>query len=227
LNRLSEYAFIVVLARHHANAWRKLTERCEGRVASHHHHHGWTHEQLQRLDAPEREQWMPKGPVLAAMDLCPGQVVADIGAGIGWLAFALAALVGPQGRVIAVDPSPDAVAELRRRADERGVGLDVVQARAEATGLSDDSVDRLVWHTMYHDVHDREQAVREMDRILKPRGLWVIVDWVKRDTPMGPPVSMRLSVDEVQKEVEAGGFRVVKTFTPGPVTWGLVVQKVS
>ena len=183
-------------------------------------------EQLERLNRPDRSQLMPIGPVLEAVDARAGSVVADVGAGLGWLTFPLAVAVGSIGRVYAVDPSRDGIGVIESRAKSEGLGqIRAVVAPAEATGLSADSVDRIVWHTMYHDVGDRQAALQEMARILKPGGLWVIVDWDKRPMDMGPPLSVRMSPDDVWGEVQTEGFIEKRRFSPGPVTWGLTVEK--
>src|SRR4051812_47057700 len=54
--------------------------------------------------------WRQPDAVIAALGLSPGQVVADVGAGKGYLSGRLARAVGPTGRVVATDIDPDALA---------------------------------------------------------------------------------------------------------------------
>lgn len=193
----------------------------------HHHPAGWTREQLANLERPDREKIMPKGPVLEALDIPPGARVADVGAGLGYFTLPMAQAVGVTGRVLAVDPSADACRELAHRAKNAQLShVEIIQRPAETTGIPRASLDRILWHTMYHDVHDLGAAIEEMGRILKNGGRWVIVDWLKEDTGMGPPLTVRVSSDQAVDAVASRGFRVVSRFTPGPVTWGLVVEKV-
>jgi len=192
----------------------------------HHHHHEWTEEHLRHLEHPDREQWMPRAPVLEAVDARPGDKVADVGAGLGWLTFPLAMAVGASGRVLAIDPSPDAVRALRERSQADHLAqVEVIQARAESTHLPADYVDRVVWHTMYHDVEGRQSAIDEMFRIMKSGARWVVVDWVKDESVNGPPIAIRMHPEEVAGEITAHGFIQVGSFTPGPVTWGLIFEK--
>lgn len=183
-------------------------------------------EHLLRLDNPDREQIMPKAPVLEAVNATLGMRVADIGAGLGYFALPLAVAVGRAGVVLAVDPSPAAREELTHRAQNAGLSqVEVISGSAEETGLDSNSVDRALWHTMYHEVQHRPKAINEMLRILREGGRWVVVDWKKELTDFGPPAEHRFTADEVVDEVRPYGFREVQRFAPGPVTWGLVFEK--
>ncbi|PSR23545.1 MAG: methyltransferase type 11 [Sulfobacillus acidophilus] len=169
---------------------------------------------------------MPQAPVLEALNATPGAVVADVGAGLGWLTFPLAVAVGANGRVLAIDPSVDGIQAIQARARQEELAqIETIVARAEDTGLPHDYLDAALWHTMYHDIEDRNQALAEMHRILKPKGRWVIVDWDKRPMEFGPPHEIRIAREQVMEEVSAAGFHVVEQWTAGPVTWGLTVEK--
>ena len=186
----------------------------------------WTREQLARLEYPGRDLMMPRALVLDYVGAPFGSRVADVGAGLGWLTFPLALVVGSLGEVFALDPSPEAVEVIGERAQRSGLAqVRPREASAEETGLPDNFLDRIVWHTMYHDVADRAQALGEMHRILKPQGRWIIVDWDKRPMEKGPPLSVRVTPQEVETEVEAVGFRVVRKWSAGPVTWGITLEK--
>jgi ubiquinone/menaquinone biosynthesis C-methylase UbiE len=183
-------------------------------------------EHFRHLHHPDRERWLPKEPVLAMLALAPGMTVADVGAGSGYLTGPLAAAVGQTGVVFAVDPSPAAHRHLAERfgGDEwpqvvRQVGT------AEATGLADAAVDRILWHAVFHELADRGRAWAEARRILKPGGRLVVVDWKPELTPMGPPVAERVAAATAAAEAEAAGYRVVERTEPGPATWGLVLER--
>ncbi len=169
---------------------------------------------------------MPKAPVLAAVAADFGMRIADIGAGLGYFSLPLALAVGETGMVFAIDPSAAAREEIQVRAKAAELHqITVVEGEAESTHLEDGVLDRVLWHTMYHEVPDRESAFNEMMRIMKPGGKWVMVDWQKIKTPYGPPLEHRFRVDDVVAAVTRRGFREVRRFEPGPVTWGLVVEK--
>ncbi len=191
-----------------------------------HHHGAWTMDQLSRLVRPERNEMMPIATVLSHVHAASGSTVVDVGAGLGWLTFPLASLVGSHGRVVAIDPSTDGIQAIKVKADQDQSGhIEARVARAEDTGLPDECADCLVWHTMYHDVEHRSLALSEMYRIAKSGAHWVIVDWDKRPMDIGPPLSVRMAAEEVEMEVKQVGFRTVERWRGGPVTWGLTLIK--
>ncbi len=191
--------------------------------------HGWAwdREQLARLDRPDRERTMPKEPVLAALAIASGMRVADIGAGVGYFTLPLAHAVGVNGQVFAVDSSPAAYDAITRRAARSALTqIRGLLCSAERIPIADASIDRMLWHTVYHDLADLPGALREATRILKSGGRWVIVDWIKAETGMGPPLDLRVDRDDAETQLtEQPGLRVVDRFVPGPVTWGLVIEK--
>jgi len=104
-----------------------------------------------------------------------GQVAADIGCGPGFHALELAGLVGPTGRVYAVDADEEAIRALRHKADDRGY-RNIETHAASATDLSfiaDGSVDFVLAHGLLCSMAPQHHALAasEIGRILKPRGL--------------------------------------------------------
>jgi ubiquinone/menaquinone biosynthesis C-methylase UbiE len=125
-------------------------------------------------DNPIRKLFVPPQELVEPY-VANGQVVADLGCGPGYYTLALAELVGPEGRVYAVDSDEKAIQALEKKADECGYH-DIEAHASSASDLSfikDRSVDFILANGLicsmapqYH-----ESAVNEMRRILKPRGV--------------------------------------------------------
>lgn len=190
--------------------------------------HVWSQDQLARTLGGNRSAWMPQGPVFEALETRPGDVVLDVGAGLGWLSMPLAQWVGPEGQVWAVDPSEEAVEALALEASNQSLPqLHALEAYAESLPIPSASVDRVVWHTVALHMGDRVQAMAETFRVLKPGGRFVVVDWRLIPTPSGPPLERRVSQEMIEPEALAAGFHLHARFEPGPVTWGLVFERPS
>ena len=83
--------------------------------------HVMGHQAADWLERPQRQQEERTDKILAALRLEAGMVVADVGAGSGYLTFRIAPRVAPNGKVLAVDIQPEMLALIRQRARQRGL----------------------------------------------------------------------------------------------------------
>ena len=131
----------------------------------------------------------------------PGMTVLDVGCGVGWFSIPMAAMVGDQGQVIAVDLQPQMLAMLRRRAEKAGVAVRIQfhQCKQDRLGV-DAQADFALTFAMVHEVPDQRRLLGEIHACLKPDGKLLLAE---------PPlhVSRKTFVDEVAS-AEAMGFRV-------------------
>jgi ubiquinone/menaquinone biosynthesis C-methylase UbiE len=100
-----------------------------------------------------------------------GQVVADLGCGSGYCTLALAARVGPEGRVHAVDLKEGAIRQLQERATKSGCqNIEFHVASAASLGfIKDRTIDFVLANGLLCTMpKDRQAAVQEIERILKP-----------------------------------------------------------
>lgn len=109
--------------------------------------------------------------VLRREGLKPGMQVLDVAAGTGLVTAEALALAGPQGRVIALDPSPGMLAELRRK-----LSCETIEAYAESIPLPDRQVDFLSMGYALRHVGDLDRAFAEYWRVLKPGGKACIME---------------------------------------------------
>jgi arsenite methyltransferase len=112
-----------------------------------------------------------------ALDLQPGEDVLDIGAGPGFLACEIAAVVGEGGSVQGIDPSASMLAIAAER--ERAAGSAPVEFRegdALALPYDDDSFDVAVSTQVYEYIADLPAALAEAHRVLRPGGRLLVLD---------------------------------------------------
>jgi demethylmenaquinone methyltransferase / 2-methoxy-6-polyprenyl-1,4-benzoquinol methylase len=103
--------------------------------------------------------------VLRRNGLSAGMTLVDVAAGTGLVTVAGVELVGPSGRVIAIDPSPGMLAELRRK-----VSVETIEAFAEAIPLPDAQADFVSMGYALRHVDHLDRALSEYLRVLKPGG---------------------------------------------------------
>src|SRR5215471_2361343 len=111
----------------------------------------------QRQQETTRETWQRVPEIFGAMAVAPGAIVADVGAGDGFLTARLARAVGPTGRVFTVDVDDRAVTRLRARVAEDGLtNVTVVKGDANDPHLDAASLDAVVIVNAYHEMDDHQ-----------------------------------------------------------------------
>jgi ubiquinone/menaquinone biosynthesis C-methylase UbiE len=178
------------------------------------------------LEDPARDGWQKPHEVLDALGLREGERVADIGAGSGYFALRFARHVGTRGRVFAVDVSRDMLAHLEAQAKAAGLtNVEAVLAPPDDPLLADASVDRVFFCDVWHHVDDQAGYLQKLDKALRPGGEIVMIDFHKRDLPVGPPTEMKIAREALVKQMESHGFHVAREHTFLPYQYFLVFTR--
>jgi SAM-dependent methyltransferase len=134
-------------------------------------------EWIARLERPDRLPGLKIEEVIAALQLEPGDVVADIGAGTGAFTIPFAKAVAPGGRAIAVDIWPELLAYIHGKAAvARVTNLETVLAALDDPRLPPGAVDIAFFHDVFHNVNDRPGYLRTLAAELKPGGHVAIIE---------------------------------------------------
>jgi len=174
------------------------------------------------LEDPKRDAYQKPHEVMEALAIKEGEIIADIGAGSGYFTLRLAHHVGANGRVYAVDVSPDMIRHLNGRVRDMGA-LNVSTILAPPNDpLLPQPVDRFLIVDVWHHVEDQAGYLALMKKGLKPGGQVVMIDFQKKELPVGPPVDMKISREDLLKQMQAAGFRLVKEHTFLPYQYFLV-----
>jgi ubiquinone/menaquinone biosynthesis C-methylase UbiE len=106
----------------------------------------------------------------------PGAHVLDYGCGPGNYTIAAAELVGPSGKVYAVDIHAHAISEVQNKADIKGLRNVQTVLTDCNTKLPDSSVDVILLFYVLHDFKNPTAIIKELNRVLKPRGVMLVID---------------------------------------------------
>ena len=167
----------------------------------------------------------PRSNVLQ-MGLRDGMKIADLGAGNGHYTLAAAAAVGSSGRVYAIDVQEEVLKHLKDSAHRAGRrNIETIWGNFEKAGgtkLRDQSVDGVILSNTLFQLERKEDAVKEIKRILKSEGKLLVVDWAGAYGGMGPAPQYVVSEHQAEEIFITGGFYKVKDFRAGPHHYAIV-----
>jgi demethylmenaquinone methyltransferase/2-methoxy-6-polyprenyl-1,4-benzoquinol methylase len=118
----------------------------------------------------------------------PGQVILDLAGGTGDLAREFARIVGPRGRVVLADINAAMLEHGRRRLVDAGVAgnVELAQVNAETLPFADNTFDRVTIAFGLRNVTHKEAALAEMNRVLKPGGKVLILEFSQPSKAIKP-----------------------------------------
>jgi len=156
------------------------------------------------FDDPARDAWQMPGRVIEALNLKPGETVADLGAGTGYFTVRLAKAVASP-KVFAVDVESSMVDYITMRAAKEGLkNVVAVRAASDRTNLPE-RVDVVLIVNTYHHLPSRPAYFAELKKLLKPQARLAIIDY-KKGAPGGPPDHFRFTPDQISGELGQAGF---------------------
>jgi SAM-dependent methyltransferase len=164
------------------------------------------------LERQEREREERSDLLLAALPLRPGMVVADIGAGTGYLTRRMAPAVMPGGEVLAVDVQPEMVRRLEGLVRE--TGLTQIQPRLggeDGVRLPEASIDLAIMVDVYHELAYPYEMLASITRALRPGGLLVFVEYREEDETVPIEAAHKMSEAQVRREAAVHPLRWDRT----------------
>lgn len=178
------------------------------------------------LVRPEREAEEAPDTALAAIGIARGATVADVGAGVGYFTWRLAERVGTSGKVYANDIQPFMLEELRKNMAARHLtNVETVLGAQDDPKLPAGRMDLVLLVDVYHEFSQPEKMLRGIRRSLKLEGRLVLLEYRKEDPDIPIRPEHKMSVAEVQAEIEPEGFRFEKNLTVLPRQHILIFRK--
>jgi SAM-dependent methyltransferase len=186
---------------------------------------GYTPEELAAIPA-EANMGLSCGNPTAFAGLRPGETVVDLGCGGGLDVLLAAAKVGPTGKAIGIDMTPEMVERARRNAAKQGLAnVEFHLATIDRMPLADGSVDCLISNCVINLAPDKRAVFRDMFRVLKPGGRVAVSD-IALKNPLPPEVGESLLayvgciagailVEEYGRWLQEAGFKAVQIVDTG------------
>lgn len=170
------------------------------------------------LEREEREREERTDLLVRALNLRAGMVVADIGAGTGYLARRMAPAVMPGGRVLAVDVQPQMVRLLQDAVRQSGLTqIEPLLGAEDDVKLPAATVDMALMVDVYHELSAPYEVLSSIVRALKPGGLLVFVEYRAEDPNVPIKALHKMSEMQIKKEAAVHPLEWVRTV--GTLPW--------
>jgi SAM-dependent methyltransferase len=181
---------------------------------------GYSAEELASIPA-EANMGLSCGNPTATANLRPGEVVVDLGSGGGLDVFLAAKKVGPTGKAIGIDMTPEMLERARANATRQGLSnVEFHESSIDDLPLPDASVDCVISNCVINLAADKRAVFAEVARILKPGGRLAVSD-IALKKPLPPEIGSDLlayvgciagaiSIDDYVNGLKAAGFFAVE-----------------
>lgn len=169
--------------------------------------------------------------VLDKTNLGVGNFAADLGTGReGRFALAAAKVVGPEGKVYAVDIVKAILPAVESKAAMYGLNnLQTIWSDLEIYGATKEipeaSLDVAFLATVLFQSKKHQAIMREAVRLLKPRGNLAVVDWKNMDTAFGPALEQRVNPESIKQIAADLNLELLEEFEAGEYHWGQIYKK--
>lgn len=201
---------------HHASSGTK--EDSEQHDGHHGHHHksdttktaneymnqSNTEDLIKRFESPERDAYQKPEKVLEHLGDIKGKTIMDIGAGSGYFSMKLAK---EGAQVIAADVSDEFQAVLKKRIEDNNLeNIELRKIPYNNANLADNEVDMVLIVNTYHHIENRVDYFSKVKKGIKPDGELVVIDFFKKELPVGPPANHKIDLESVKSELEKAGY---------------------
>ena len=165
------------------------------------------------LEDTGRDAWQKPEEILNALNIKKGQTIADIGAGSGYLTVKLSERIDATGTIYAVDIQQEMLDYINKRLAEKGIkNVSLVLGTMDDPKLPPNSLDIAILLSTYHEIAQPIDFMKKIKLALKPKGRLAILEF-SDESPIGPPIQVRLPEDLVIDELKQAGFTLSQRHT--------------
>jgi len=159
-----------------------------------------------------RDQWQQPQKVIAALQIKPGAIIADLGAGGGYFTFKLADTVGADGKIYAVDVDSGMVDLVAKEAKQKAAAnVEAILGRPDDPRLPKTGVDLIFTSNTYHHIENRVVYFAKLKKYLRPGGRVAIIEYDRRSWFVG--LLRHYTPSEfIKREMEQAGYLLSQEF---------------
>ncbi|MBC3900678.1 methyltransferase domain-containing protein [Acetobacterium malicum] len=180
-----------------------------------HDHHCNQHDQkflnkIAVLDSNQRKLLIPPETLISQMPIQKNHTLLDVGAGSGFFTIPMAE--STVGKVYAMDPDRRMLSVIKDKAKEKKLtNIELIQDYIENLSIKTNSVDFVMASLILHEVSSPPKALSTIFEVLKAGGHLLCLEYEKDDLIVeGPPMSIRIGSEDLEKTLSLVGFELVK-----------------
>ncbi len=178
------------------------------------------------LNRAERADEERPQEMLEQLQIQPGMTVCDMGCGDGFYTVQLARLVGPQGKVLAVDIQPEMLQALGKRCEQERIdNVEIIQGKTYDPRLPKEAIDLILMVDVYHEFSHPVEMLAAMRQALKPTGAIALVEFRAEDPTVPILPEHKMTRKQILKEYQANGFKVGRDYEKLPWQRILFMEK--
>ena len=179
-----------------------------------------------KLDNEKRRELLPPEQTLIRLGLQEGDIMADIGCGIGYFSIPASKIVGDIGKIFAMDILPEMLQDVEMKIKENNISnIETILTEENDLKLEDNKITIAFISNVLHEADKKETFLSAIKRIISPNGRIAIVEWQKINSEFGPPIEHRLDKVDLIKLLDELGFSNISTIDIGENFYGLIAEK--
>jgi precorrin-6B methylase 2 len=162
---------------------------------------------------------------ISKLNLKSNSVIADIGAGTGYYTFRIAPKI-PKGKIYAVELQDEFISALKTRKKELGLSnVEIIKGSTLSPNLPPASIDLAFMVDVYHEFEYPLEMLQAIYKALKPEGKLLLLEYRAEDPGIPIRELHKMSVPQVNKELEANNFKLYQREEFLPIQHFLLYQK--
>lgn len=179
-----------------------------------------------KLNSEERRKLLAPHETLTRLGYKKGDTMADIGCGTGLFTLPAAELSLPGTKIYAIDISQEMLNEVISQAEKENL-QNIIPVKSEEydSKLEDEIADFVLMCTVLHEVDDKPRLLAEATRICRSGGTIAVIEFNEINTSFGPPMSHRLSRNNVEVLFNATGLTGIQNMDISEAFYAVTAKK--